>query len=805
VRGLHRRLSWKLHLQAVVVGDDRVFLLGDGEHYLLRGESYVALAPWLDGAHTLEWLVQRAGANAPAHYFALRTLLERGYIAEVPEGSALGELTTDSGHAQPGASAGGVAAGYDAAPGGEDGARYRQADRSVAGPLGRQAGSRVEGAAVAGPGAVATGPLAAGAARASGRGDGGGVAEACFWQALGSDLGQVQARLAGAAVAARAVGGADVGLMREALEEAGLRVVADAALVVVVTPDYLAIDAPLRSGRWLPVRLDGLTPWIGPLFGAPGRGCWRCLQHRLRWNQPVETWLARRGHVVSPRRGSLRASARVAANVAALTLAWWTSDGGVGAIDDHLLTLSLTELRTTSHRVVRRPQCPGCGDPTWMARQGARPVELVSRPRHPEALGGYRVVDAEATVARLAAQVSPITGVVASVGATVGRDHPLRPVHSAVYRVTPADDEPDFDDFHRLSSGKGRTAMQARASALGEALERISAIWHGDEPVLRVRPSSLRHPAVHPDQLQLFSARQMQARRPEDRSRHRVAAPAEPDVELDWSPAWSLSRHRLVYLPTAYCFQHTPVAADRERCVFNPNGHAAGNVLEEAVLQGLLELMERDAIAIWWYNRLRAPGLALESFAEPYFAELRAHYRALGYHVWVLDLTTDLGVPTFAALAERSDRARHAIGFGCHLDAQVGVRRALTELNQIFAPDETTPAPWDARALADDAFLRPDDRMDARRASAYPPSVAGDLRDDVLRCVELLAAAGLETLVLDQSRPELELAAVKVVVPGLRHFWPRLGPGRLYDVPVQLGRLSAPLPEQDLNPVPLLL
>jgi ribosomal protein S12 methylthiotransferase accessory factor len=49
------------------------------------------------------------------------------------------------------------------------------------------------------------------------------------------------------------------------------------------------------------------------------------------------------------------------------------------------------------------------------------------------------------------------------------------------------------------------------------------------------------------------------------------------------------------------------------------------------------------------------------------------------------------------------------------------------------------------------------------------------------------------------------LCAVKVVVPGLRHFWPRFGPGRLYDVPVRLGLLPAPLAEAELNPLPLFL
>ena len=63
----------------------------------------------------------------------------------------------------------------------------------------------------------------------------------------------------------------------------------------------------------------------------------------------------------------------------------------------------------------------------------------------------------------------------------------------------------------------------------------------------------------------------------------------------------------------------------------------------------------------------------------------------------------------------------------------------------------------------------------------------------------------MEMLVLDQTRPDIGLPVAKVFVPGLRHFWARFAPGRLYDVPVQLGWLSEPTPESALNPVPMFL
>ena len=69
----------------------------------------------------------------------------------------------------------------------------------------------------------------------------------------------------------------------------------------------------------------------------------------------------------------------------------------------------------------------------------------------------------------------------------------------------------------------------------------------------------------------------------------------------------------------------------------------------------------------------------------------------------------------------------------------------------------------------------------------------------------LVERHGMEMLVLDQTRPEVGLPVAKVIVPRLRHFWTRFAPGRLYDVPVQLGWLPRPLAEDELNPIAMFL
>jgi ribosomal protein S12 methylthiotransferase accessory factor len=372
--------------------------------------------------------------------------------------------------------------------------------------------------------------------------------------------------------------------------------------------------------------------------------------------------------------------------------------------------------------------------------------------------------------------------------------------------------------------GKGTTDAQARASALGEALERYSAVYRGDEPRRRARLADLGDAAIHPNACMHFSDRQYRDRDDWNARGHafdEVPLPFDTDAEIEWTPVWSLTRQAVRYLPTSFCYFNYPQDCGRAFCWSDSNGNAAGNTREEAVLQGFLELVERDGVALWWYNRVRRPGVDLDSFGEPYLAELRAFLRKHNRDLWALDLTTDLGVPVFVAASRRTDGAAEAVlfGFGAHLDARVALLRAVTELNQMLGPVVHAPADappgghltdkatidWLRTATVDNQpYLLPRDGP-ARTAADFAPCRTDDLRDDVLACQALVEGLGMEMLVLDQTRPEVGLPVVKVIVPGLRHFWARFAPGRLYDVPVRLGWLPRALTEDQLNPVPMFL
>jgi ribosomal protein S12 methylthiotransferase accessory factor len=436
------------------------------------------------------------------------------------------------------------------------------------------------------------------------------------------------------------------------------------------------------------------------------------------------------------------------------------------------------------------------------------------------------VVGPEETLARNGHHVSPITGAVPLLErAAPGGDGVLHVYVAGSNSARPSRTLGQLRrDLRTMNSGKGTGDTQARASALCEGLERYSGVFRGDEPRRRARQTELGSAAVPLNDCLLFSEWQYRERDTRNAGASRfifIPVPFDPTEEVEWSPVWSLTRGEVCYLPTAFCYYDYPQSEERTYCIACSNGCAAGNTLEEAILQGLLELVERDGVALWWYNRVRRHGVDLASFGEPYLERLRAFLQEHGREFWVLDLTADLGIPVFASITRRTDGLPEQIvpGFGAHLDPKIALLRAVTEMNQMLSspllgprgkeadkePMDLDTAHWlDTATTANQPYLLPAEGL-PRTADSYARTWADDLADDVRACQTLLERAGMEVLVLDQTRPEIGLPVAKVMVPGLRHFWARLAPGRLYDVPVRMGWLARPFAEHELNPIPMFL
>ena len=637
-------------------------------------------------------------------------------------------------------------------------------------------------------------------------------------------------------VAVRALGRLAAEPMASALVEAGLPTGEPAGFLVVVTDDYLrpeleAInEESLRLHRpWFLVKPVGFTPWIGPVFVPGSTGCWRCLAQRLRANRQMQKYILDRTHSPEPivtSRAGLPVSVDAAIRLAAAEVERFLVLRGGDALAGRLLSLDLRERATREHVLVKRPQCPACGEEALRAGRPPGPVVIAGGAKRYRADGGHRRLWPEETYERFRHHVSPILGAVTDLRPAIGRYDPeLTPTWVAGHNFSMGVESVVFlrESLRGMSGGKGASAHQARVSGLCEAIERYSGIWTGEEYAVRGTFEALCPQAIHPNAYMGYSEEQYRDREAwnaaQDQPPSRcvlVPRPFDPKAEVDWSPVWSLTNEETRLLPSSYCYYGHPDFAARQS-IPDSNGCAAGTSIAEAVLQGFMELVERDAVALWWYNRVRRRGVDLESFGLPYLTAIRKHYATLERDLWVLDITSDLGIPVMACLSARRSGPTEDVllGFGAHFDPKVALLRAVTEVNQFLPsvsslrPDGTTiylfgdglARHWWTTARTEDLdYLLPDPSRPAEALHELEDASSDDLAEDVARCVEIARRAGLEVLVQDLTRPDLGLSVVRVVVPGLCHFWRRLGFQRLRDIPVQMGWRSRPLETGELNP-----
>jgi bacteriocin biosynthesis cyclodehydratase domain-containing protein len=680
-----------------------------------------------------------------------------------------------------------------------------------------------------------------------------------YWASLGLSPETVESKLGKFRVRIQSIDVEGAKELGAALAALGVRVVKGAKgaadLTVTLVNDYLEgrlaeLNRQHLSDQtpWLLVQPSGIFPLVGPVL-APGKSaCWACLAERMQRNREIKAFLDRKqAHRVAASPLARNVLGQSAVQLAAVEIAKAIATDFRTDLRDHIISLDLPGSTIARHYVAHRPQCPACGSKKLRdPRRAPVPIALGDAGKLVMTSGGYRNVSSRATVARFRKHVSPLTGVLSRLERSEA-DLPMNTNYHATHNFSaPAETVDQLKaGLSGGSFGKGSTAEQGEASALMEAIERYSGIFQGNE--IRARRRFTDFPpgdAIPPNDVLLFSDAQYRRERemahghkggqrgaqngPDDRPAPSTPDPFDRSMEIDWSPVWSLRDERFKYLPTSllYFFYR---GRDAYQVHADSNGCAAGNTVGEAIVQGFLELVERDAYAIWWYNRLQRSEVDLAQFDDPYIRDLKIQLAETGRRLWVLDVTSDLGIPSFVTIAHWIEDTQEFIEFGSgsHFDPRIAALRAMTELSQFLsiglmggrASDPMGQEMNQERhqeghqdghqhgnhggavpfRLQDFPYLTPSGT--AVRPDVHSKFGQLDTHEQVTACVNVAKRAGLDFLVLDQTRPDIEVPVVRVIVPGLRHFYRRFGPGRLYDVPVKLGWRDQPVSENELNPL----
>ena len=321
------------------------------------------------------------------------------------------------------------------------------------------------------------------------------------------------------------------------------------------------------------------------------------------------------------------------------------------------------------------------------------------------------------------------------------------------------------DAYHIIGTkkqmGKGGTPSQSEASAVMELAERFSFFSFVKNPDNffserfrnikdkdTVIPFDMIARSVHDESDDLPAARKI-----------------FENLPLKWTWAYNLTREKEILVPFDWFFS-----------INEFNGPSAGNCTEEAISQGICEIIERHTSSVISHKRLKVPAIRAESATDPLVVEMIAKYCNAGVKLFASDFTLDTGIPSVGVLAydpatfpQLSEIVWTA---GTTPDPQKAFSRALTEVAQL-AGDFDTAANYVASGLpkftdlADaDYVMNPGKMIDI---NAMPDLSDDNIKIEIENCLGALAPIGMDVLLINTMHPDLEIPAFYTIIPGA-HF-----------------------------------
>lgn len=574
------------------------------------------------------------------------------------------------------------------------------------------------------------------------------------------------------------------------------------ALAIFIVDDFLdpRLSEYINTKHFILIKFTGDAISVSPIFAYQDAKLFAGLQKQLLENQPVRKVLevcypdACHAYPFEILKALPEASLKA---IEKLFIEQIIAKGEDKALNLYRVTTGLYESHTINSAL---------DNDVIFADQINAPIKLESCISHFNIDGGSRNISAAKTVEKLLPLVSPITGVINHLE-VIGEisDSPIKIYRTGFFKASNKAELTEFDrnSFVQICLGKGVSHAQSKASALSEAIERYAALYQGDVTSRICTNSQMK--------LNGFRTQNFQALVPYSQDQYiKFNDPAHSDSSLKqaakpylneaihWLPTWSLTHKEQVHVPLSQCFSNIPFSDDAFGR-WHSNGCAAGNTVEEAILQALFELIERDATAIWWYNKLVCPIFDIKRINSENLSKLDkclSPDEKSGHNYWVLDLTSDIGIPVMGAIGRDKITGGLVMGFGCHLIPEMAAQRSLTELCQLIPIRDQNAAPFDFDAIEEGEYI-----LGSRSAKTidYPIEASSDIKVDISTIVERLSAKNMETLALNYSRAHIPLFTAKVFVPGLCHIWPQFANERLYQAPVLMGHFNIAKTEQSIN------
>ena len=307
--------------------------------------------------------------------------------------------------------------------------------------------------------------------------------------------------------------------------------------------------------------------------------------------------------------------------------------------------------------------------------------------------------------------------------------------------------------------GKGGTPAQSEASAVMELAERFSFFsFAGEEKNFSYASFQDMEEKAMPFEEIIKSVHDNEA----DALK---VKPVFETIPLRWTQGYNLTRKKEALIPFNWFYM-----------INEFNGPCAGNCNEEALIQGICELVERHTSSRVSHEKLSVPGIDLNSFTDPLVLEMLEKYKKQGIQIYASDFSLNTGIPTIGLLAfdpstfpEKSEIVWTA---GTSPDPQKAMSRALTETAQL-AGDFNSGSNYVASGLP--KFTRIEDA----RYITHPeqmvsfndlPNIShNNMKIEVESLIRILEAKGYEIFAINTTHKHLQIPAFYTIMPGA-HF-----------------------------------
>ena len=323
-----------------------------------------------------------------------------------------------------------------------------------------------------------------------------------------------------------------------------------------------------------------------------------------------------------------------------------------------------------------------------------------------------------------------------------------------------------------IYGGKGITKDHAKASAMMEGFERYSAEKQDSDETVQADLSEISEIGEFIDPKSLNLPKELE----------------KVDIEglnLEWSKCVDIISGNEYYIPTNAIFHpYNPENDTKSLFKSNTNGLASGNILEEAILHGMLEVIERDAWSIFELTHKNYAQIDIDSIESETINEIIERFESEGIKIKLMDFTADIKIPTIAASADDTitkDAGLLTLGMGSHLDPEVAILRALTEVAQSRATqingaredtvraDFAREAGYERMKRINKFYFKQEDEQ--IKLSDIENKSTSSITEDIEIVKDELIANGIEKILYtDLTRPELNVSVVRVVIPEMELY-----------------------------------